>query len=70
MSFRRYASRRDLARMLLAGLFETFGYRQLNTWWRLRGLISAIRRNRSWGAMTRRGFAPVEDQEAEVRAAS
>jgi len=55
-SFRRYASRRDLARMLAAGLIETFGYRQLNTWWRLRGLMSAVRRNQSWGAMTRSGF--------------
>lgn len=55
-SFRRYASRRDLVRMLVVGLIETFGYRQLNTWWRLRGLYSAARHNQAWGAMTRRGF--------------
>ena len=55
-SFRRYASRRDLVRMLVVGLIETFGYRQLNTWWRLRGLYSAMRHNQTWGVMTRRGF--------------
>ncbi len=55
-SFRRYASRRDLIRMLAIGLIETFGYRQLNTWWRLRGLFSAMRHNQAWGPMTRRGF--------------
>ena len=65
-SFRRYASRHDLGRMLLAGLLETFGYRQLNTWWRLRGLASALLRRQSWGTMTRRGF---DDVAAQVREA-
>ena len=66
-SFRRYASRHDLGRMLLAGLLETFGYRQLNTWWRLRGLASALLRRQSWGTMTRRGFDDVAAQVREAR---
>lgn len=57
-SFRRYASRGDLFRMLLVGLIETLGYRQLNTWWRLRGLVSALRGTTTWGTMSRAGFAP------------
>jgi len=68
-SFRRYASRHDLMRMLAIGLVETFGYRQINTWWRLRGLVSAIRRNQAWGAMTRHGFGPVASESVDVEAA-
>jgi cellulose synthase/poly-beta-1,6-N-acetylglucosamine synthase-like glycosyltransferase len=56
LSFRRYERWRDLARLLALSVLETFGYRQLNSWWRVRGIISALRREHAWGAMTRRGF--------------
>jgi cellulose synthase/poly-beta-1,6-N-acetylglucosamine synthase-like glycosyltransferase len=58
VSFRRYASVRDL--LLLAGIsvLESFGYRQLTTWWRLKGVIDFLRNKQGWGTMTRRGFLP------------
>jgi hypothetical protein len=35
---------------------ENLGYRQLNTYWRVRGTISGLMGKRGWGVMTRKGF--------------
>lgn len=59
LSFRRYRRSRDLVVLLGLALIESFGYRQLITVWRLRGLISALRNDRSWGEMERSGFTRV-----------
>jgi len=59
LSFRRYRRFRDLVILLGLALVESFGYRQLSTYWRLRGLISAVRKDRAWGEMERSGFASV-----------
>ncbi len=64
----RYTRARDVAMLLLYALLENLGYRQLTSWWRLRGLWNAVRRSRSWGVMTRRGHRP--DHEPEVRHAA
>ena len=56
LSFRRYERGRDLARLLLVAVLEPLGYRQLSTWWRVKGVISALRGVQGWGAMERRGF--------------
>jgi cellulose synthase/poly-beta-1,6-N-acetylglucosamine synthase-like glycosyltransferase len=56
MSFRRYPRMRDLLWLAAVGVLENFGYRQLATWWRLRGVIDYFRDKRGWGAMTRKGF--------------
>ena len=50
-------ARRDVLRLALWSVLEPLGYRQLSVWWRLRGLVGAIRGRREWGAMNRRGFA-------------
>ena len=57
VAFRRYPRTRDLALLVLAGVFENFGYRQLATWWRLRGMWDFVRGRRGWGQMARQGFA-------------
>ncbi len=57
LSFHRYERFGDLIRLLLLAGIETLGYRQLSSYWRLRGLVSALRRRRAWGTMERRGFA-------------
>jgi hypothetical protein len=41
----------------MLSLVETFGYRQLNSWWRITGLWEAMRKKQGWGAMTRTGAA-------------
>jgi len=59
LSFRRYPKAGDLARLMLLAFIEPFGYRQLNSLWRMRGLVSALRRKTGWGEMTRKGFGAV-----------
>jgi len=56
LSFRRYRRFSDLIALLGVALVESFGYRQLSTVWRLRGLAGAVRRDKTWGEMERSGF--------------
>ena len=57
LSFRRYLRLRDVVTLLMVSLVENFGYRQMTTWWRLRGVLDYLRGRNSWGAMTRKGLA-------------
>ena len=56
VSFRRYPRARDLLILALIGIAENFGYRQLTTWWRLKGVRDFFKRTQGWGTMTRKGF--------------
>jgi cellulose synthase/poly-beta-1,6-N-acetylglucosamine synthase-like glycosyltransferase len=53
---RRVGKVSDLIRLAAAAVLENFGYRQINSWWRLRGLWQWMRGVKSWGEMTRKGF--------------
>jgi hypothetical protein len=64
VSFFRYRAARDVAWLLALAIVENLGYRQLTVLWRLRGLVSAARRDTTWGQMTRRGFEPAEADSA------
>lgn len=64
LSFRRYPSFRDLLGLFGIGLLENFGYRQLNAFWRLRGMVSALRGTQGWGTMTRKGFVLRDEEPA------
>ena len=55
-AFRRYHAGRDLALLLLLSVVENVGYRQLTVVWRLHGLWKFLRKDSSWGEMTRTGF--------------
>ena len=56
MSFHLYPRGAHLARLSVAVVLENFGYRQLNTWWRLVGLWRwAVNKEATWGTMQRRG---------------
>ena len=56
LSFRVYRRRRDMLRLFLVAILENFGYRQLNTLWRCRGMWQWFaRRKHQWGAMKRSG---------------
>jgi cellulose synthase/poly-beta-1,6-N-acetylglucosamine synthase-like glycosyltransferase len=57
LSFRRYPRFSDLLKLFGLAALENLGYRQINTWWRVKGTISAMRGVESWGKMTRKGFA-------------
>ena len=56
MSFHLYPRYRQLALLALIAVAENFGYRQLNSLWRLKGLWQWARgKQGQWGAMTRKG---------------
>jgi cellulose synthase/poly-beta-1,6-N-acetylglucosamine synthase-like glycosyltransferase len=54
---RRVSQTSDLVRLALAAVAENFGYRQLNSWWRIRGFWEWTQGVKAWGEMTRKGFA-------------
>ena len=57
VSFRRYRGLADLLRAIYAAAEENVGYRQLNAWWRLGGLVEVVgRQAHHWGDMQRVGF--------------
>ena len=53
-----YRTIREVLSLIGLSIAENFGYRQLTVLWRLKGLLSAARRDTTWGQMTRRGFGP------------
>ncbi|WP_337841806.1 glycosyltransferase [Rheinheimera sp.] len=56
MSYPVYPGRRSILRLFSLAIIENFGYRQLNSWWRLKGLWRWMRNSKSsWGAMKRSG---------------
>ena len=50
----------DILVLVVWALAESFGYRQLTVWWRLRGLAKFLLGRTDWGAMQRRGFQTTE----------
>ena len=53
----RLKSGKDIAFILLMVLVENFGYRQLNSYWRIKGCFQYFRgMTHVWGSMERRGF--------------
>jgi cellulose synthase/poly-beta-1,6-N-acetylglucosamine synthase-like glycosyltransferase len=56
VQLRRLKNARDLATLTVAAIFENFGYRQLNNFWRLRGWWQFLRKKQGWGTMVRKGF--------------
>ncbi|MCV2490583.1 glycosyltransferase [Geodermatophilus sp. YIM 151500] len=56
-TYSRYHRGRDVRALLAAGVLENVGFRQLHSWFRLRGLLAALtRRAPVWTAMPRTGF--------------
>lgn len=56
MSFHIYGRPTQLLRLFGAAIFENFGYRQLNSWWRIVGLYRwAFNTKGGWGEMKRKG---------------
>jgi cellulose synthase/poly-beta-1,6-N-acetylglucosamine synthase-like glycosyltransferase len=53
---RRYPRFQDLLHLIWLALLENLGYRQLNTYWRARGMFSHFIGRKEWGEMVRKGF--------------
>jgi cellulose synthase/poly-beta-1,6-N-acetylglucosamine synthase-like glycosyltransferase len=47
---------RDLVWMGIGAIVENFGYRQLNSLWRVQGIWQFLCKKQGWGTMTRKGF--------------
>ena len=56
ISFRRYPGWIDLTKLLVFGILENFGYRQLLAVHKVGAFWDVVRRRRAWGVMERRGF--------------
>jgi cellulose synthase/poly-beta-1,6-N-acetylglucosamine synthase-like glycosyltransferase len=57
LAFHIYPRARQLGVLALIVVAENFGYRQLNSWWRLVGLYRwATNRQSTWGVMKRKGL--------------
>ncbi len=48
---------RDLLWLGFGAIAENFGFRQINSWWRLQGIWQFLKKKKGWGEMTRRGFS-------------
>lgn len=60
LTFRRYPRGRHLVLLLGLAVVESIGYRQLSTYFRVRGLYAVLRKRKGWGEMTRKGFGPAK----------
>ena len=55
-TFRRYRKVTQVVQLLVLGVLENIGYRQLRTFIKLTGLIQFVRGTTEWGEMVRKGF--------------
>ncbi len=56
LTLRRYPKVRNLVLLLIAGVLESLGFRQLLTVWRAQAFWHLLKDGQSWGAMERKGF--------------
>jgi cellulose synthase/poly-beta-1,6-N-acetylglucosamine synthase-like glycosyltransferase len=56
ITVKKYLDIKDIGRLLLLGIIENLGYRQVVTVWRMRGLWDWLKGQKSWGKMTRKKF--------------
>ncbi len=54
--YRSYPSLRDMAILFIFAIMENFFYRQLHTWWRIKGLFDFFFKKRAWGTLDRHSF--------------
>ncbi len=59
LTARHYHTVTDRALLVLWAMLEQFGYRQVATFWQLRGMVRALRGRHEWGEMVRHGFSEV-----------
>ena len=48
LTYRQYPRPKDLLKLGFVSIFETFGYRQLHTWWRIKGMFSYLKGDMEW----------------------
>jgi cellulose synthase/poly-beta-1,6-N-acetylglucosamine synthase-like glycosyltransferase len=63
-TFRRYPRLGDILRLFGIAVLENVGYRQMMSWWRFKGAVTALTNRTGWGAMERKGFQESADRPA------
>ncbi len=66
LSFKKYKKVKHLIILMVASLLENFGYRQMISFWRFKGLIEYYLGKRDWGKMEKKGFEQ-KNEEAPVK---
>ncbi|MEE9542790.1 MAG: glycosyltransferase [Thermodesulfobacteriota bacterium] len=61
-TFRRYKKVSELLTLMLFGVLENFGYRQLNAIWRMQALLKFVFRSKRWEHVEKRGFERTESE--------
>jgi cellulose synthase/poly-beta-1,6-N-acetylglucosamine synthase-like glycosyltransferase len=56
LTFRRYPKISMVLTLFITGIIENFGYRQINSWWRLLATFDFLLGKKGWGEMQRTGF--------------
>jgi len=57
ISYHRYNKFSDILKILLTAILEPFVYHPLTVIWSIKGNISFLKGNKSWGKMERKGFS-------------
>ena len=67
LSYRRYPGRVALWQLIQAAFYENFGYRQLHSFWRFKGMVRYLffGRKTEWGQRLRQGFDETYEQETK-----
>jgi cellulose synthase/poly-beta-1,6-N-acetylglucosamine synthase-like glycosyltransferase len=60
-SVQRYKRASDIRLLVLYGVLENFGYRQMTAFFGCRGVVDLMRRRHEWGEMRRRGLERPEE---------
>jgi cellulose synthase/poly-beta-1,6-N-acetylglucosamine synthase-like glycosyltransferase len=55
LTYRRYPEWGHLFRLLLYGVFENFGYRQINSFWRMQAMVKYLTGRRGWEYIENKG---------------
>jgi cellulose synthase/poly-beta-1,6-N-acetylglucosamine synthase-like glycosyltransferase len=55
LTYKRYPKWSDLFKLLLYGIFENFGYRQINSFWRFQAIFRYIFRIKQWEYVEKKG---------------
>jgi hypothetical protein len=56
LSYHQYKRKRDIWKLLLVAVTEPFLYHPFIVWSSIRGIIDYLRKKKTWGVMTRKGF--------------
>lgn len=56
ISFNTYSDYKDIFMLTAYSFVENLGYRQIHSWWQVRGLYDFFKGSKSWGNMVRKGF--------------